>query len=96
MPNVKAAFDAWSPTLEGLSPEEIKAAILKMKPFIVHTSTADYVRLPRYQYDIALINYKQQESLIRAVPMGEGIIDYETFFDTLREMLVSCSLSNFR
>jgi len=28
----------------------------------------------------------QQETLIRAVPIGEGIIDYETFFNTLREI----------
>ncbi len=86
LPNVKAAFDAWSPTLEGLSSEEIRAAIWKMKPFIVHTTAADYVRLPRYRYDSSLTNYMQQETLIRAVPIGEGIIDYETFFDTLREI----------
>jgi sugar phosphate isomerase/epimerase len=86
MPNVKAAFDAWSPTLEGLSSEEIKAAIWKMKPFIVHTTAADYVRLPRYHYDSSLTNYMQQETLIRAVPMGKGIIDYETFFNTLKEI----------
>jgi sugar phosphate isomerase/epimerase len=86
MPNVKAAFDAWSPTLEGLSSEEIKAAVLKMKPFIVHTTMADYVRLPRYRYDGDLINYVQQETLMRAVPVGEGIIDYETFFEALKEI----------
>jgi sugar phosphate isomerase/epimerase len=86
LPNVKAAFDAWSPTLEGLSSEEIKAAILKMKPFIVHTTAADYVRLPRYRYELTLTNYLERETLIRAVPIGEGFIDYETFFNTLREI----------
>ena len=86
LPNVKAAFDAWSPTLEGLTPEQIRAAILKMKPFIVHTTAADYVRLPRYRYDSSLTNYMQSETLIRAVPMGKGIIDYETFFNTLKEI----------
>jgi sugar phosphate isomerase/epimerase len=86
LPNVKAAFDAWSPTLEGLSSEQIKAAILKMKPFIVHTTAADYVRLPRYHYQSTLTNYLERETLIRAVPMGEGFIDYETFFNTLREI----------
>jgi len=50
LPNVKAAFDCWSPTLEGLSSEEIKQAIYKMKPYIVHTTTADYAKLPRYKY----------------------------------------------
>ncbi|MBL7154163.1 MAG: sugar phosphate isomerase/epimerase [Phycisphaerae bacterium] len=86
LPNVQAAFDAWSPTLEGLSPGQIKAAILKMKPFIVHTTAADYVRLPRYRYESTLTNYVQSETLIRAVPMGKGIIDYETFFNTLKEI----------
>jgi sugar phosphate isomerase/epimerase len=86
LPNVKAAFDAWSPTLEGLNSEQIKAAILKMKPFIVHTTAADYVRLPRYHYEHTLTNYLQRDALIRAVPMGQGIVDYETFFNTLKEI----------
>jgi len=86
MPNVKAAFDAWAPTLQGLSSEEIRAAILKMKPFIVHTTVADYVRLPRYHYEHSLTNYLERDTLIRAVPIGEGIVDYETFFNTLKEI----------
>ena len=86
MPNVKAAFDACTPTLEDLSPEEIRAAVLKMKPFIVHTTAAQYVTLPRYHYAETLINYSQDETLIRAVPIGEGIVDYETFFNSLKEI----------
>ena len=86
LPNVKAAFDAWTPTLQGLNAEELRAAILKMKPFIVHTTAADYVRLPRYHYEHKLTNYLQRDTLIRAVPMGEGIVDYETFFNTLKEI----------
>jgi len=86
LPNVKAAFDAWSLRLQGLSPEEIRAAVLKMAPFIVHTTAAQYVRLPRYQYQDNLINFAEQQSLIRAVPMAEGIIDYETFFNVLKEV----------
>jgi sugar phosphate isomerase/epimerase len=86
LPNVKAAFDAWSPTLAGLSSEQIRAAILKMKPYIVHTTAADYVRLPRYSYESNFTNYTKREDLIRAVPMGEGIIDYKTFISTLKEI----------
>ena len=86
LPNVKAAFDAWAPTLQGLSSEEIRSAIIKLKPFIVHTSAADYVRLPRYRYEHSLTNYLQRDALVRAVPMGEGIVDYETFFNTLKEI----------
>ena len=86
LPNVKAAFDAWSPALQGLNPQQIRAAVLKMAPFIVHTTAAQYVRLPRYQYQDDLINFTERESLIRAVPMAEGIIDYETFFNALKEI----------
>ncbi len=86
LPNVKAAWDAWSPTLEGLSSEEIRQSILKMKTFIVHTTTADYVRLPQFHYEHNLTNYLRREDVLRAVPMGEGIIDYHTFFNTLKEI----------
>jgi sugar phosphate isomerase/epimerase len=86
LPNVKAAFDCWSPTLEGLSPEEIKEAILTMKPYIVHTTTADYEELPRFRYDLTHTNYAQLESQMRAVPIGEGFLDYKTFINTLKEI----------
>jgi sugar phosphate isomerase/epimerase len=86
LPNVKAAFDCWSPTLEGLTPEEIKKAIYTMKPYIVHTTTADYKELPRYTYEINHTNYVRQESQMRAVPIGEGFLDYKTFLNTLKEI----------
>jgi len=86
LPNVKAAFDAWTPALQGLSSGELKAAILKMQPFIVHTTAADYVRLPQYRLELGLTNFLQRDTLIRAVPIGEGFIDYQTFFNTLKEI----------
>lgn len=86
LPNVMAAFDAWSPTLEGLDSGEIARAIKKMKPYIVHTTAADYVYLKRYRYEGTLTNYIPQETVVRAVPMGEGIIDYKTFIGTLKEI----------
>jgi sugar phosphate isomerase/epimerase len=86
MPNVKAAFDCWSPTLEGLTPEEIKQAIYTMKPHIVHTTTADYEELPRFKYEINHTNYTKLTSQMRAVPMGEGFLDYKTFINTLKEI----------
>jgi sugar phosphate isomerase/epimerase len=86
LPNVEAAFDLWTPTLQGLNSEQIRAAVLKMRPFIVHTTAAQYVRLPRYHYENNLINFTERESLIRAVPMPKGIIDYETFFNALKEI----------
>ena len=84
--NVKAGWDAWSPTLEGLSTEEIKESIYKMKPYIVNTIAANYIRMPRYHYEHHLTNYLRQDDVLRAVPMGEGIIDYKTFFNTLKEI----------
>lgn len=86
LPNIKAAFDLWTPTLQGLNSEQIRAAVLKMKPFIVHTTAAQYVRLPRYHYEETLINFTPEQALIRAVPMDRGFLDYETFFNALKEI----------
>lgn len=86
MPNVKAAFDPWTPTLQGMSPEQIREAVLKMKPFIVHTTAAQYVQLPRFHYEHDFTNFSQDQSLIRAVPIDRGIIDYKTFFNALKEI----------
>lgn len=86
LPNVKAAFDCWSPTLEGLSSEEIKKAIYTMKPYIVHTTTADYEELPRFRYEATQTNCIPLVSQMRAVTMGEGFLDYKTFINTLKEI----------
>ena len=86
LPNVKAAFDCWSPTLEGLTTEEIRQAIHKMKPYIVHTTTADYDELPRFRYDLNHTNYLRLESQMRAVSIGEGFLDYKSFINTLKEI----------
>lgn len=86
-PNVKAGFDAWSPTLEGMKPAEIAEAIHKMAGYIDFTIAADYRKFPRYQYDPTLVNYvRQPTDLVRAVPMGTGIIDYQSFFNALRDI----------
>ncbi len=86
MPNVMSGWDAWSPTLEGLSKEEIRESILKMKPFIVNTIAADYITMPRYHYENHLTNYIAEKPVMRAVPMGTGVIDYENFIGTLKEI----------
>lgn len=86
MPNVMAGWDAWSPSLEGLNPDQLRESILKMKPFIINTIAADYVAHPRFSYVNDLTNYTEQQSVMRAVPMGRGIIDYKTWFDTLKEI----------
>ena len=57
-----------------------------MKPYIVHTTTADYKELPRFKYDLIHTNYLVQESQMRAVPMGKGFLDYKSFINTLKEI----------
>jgi len=79
-PNCRAMFDAWSPALQG---DDLAAAVRKMAPFIVHTTVADYVRRPRFSYVPQLVNYARENDAIRAVPMGEGFIDYRAFFGAL-------------
>jgi sugar phosphate isomerase/epimerase len=82
-PACKAAFDAWSPALHG---SDLAAAVKVMAPHIVHTTVADYVRRQRFRYLPPLVNYGREPDAIRAVPPGEGFIDYPSFFKTLREV----------
>jgi sugar phosphate isomerase/epimerase len=86
MPNVLAGWDAWSPSLEGLNAEQLRESILKMKPFIANTIAADYVSHPRFSYVNNLTNYQAEQPVMRAVPMGQGIIDYKTWFSALKEI----------
>ncbi|HEY5914309.1 MAG TPA: sugar phosphate isomerase/epimerase family protein [Verrucomicrobiae bacterium] len=82
-PNVKLMFDAWSPALRG---EDLYQAAKKAAPHAVATTCADYVRLRRHTYVPESVNYRPMEpDLVRAVPMGEGVIDYRAFFRGLRE-----------
>lgn len=81
--NCKAAFDAWAPALQG---SDLVAAVKKLAPYIVHTTVADYVRRPRFRYQPPLVNYMPEPDAIRAVPMGDGFIDYRNFFQALREI----------
>jgi sugar phosphate isomerase/epimerase len=82
-PNCKAMFDAWAPALHGM---DLEAAVMKMAPYLVHTTVADYVRRPRFRYQPSLVNYARETDSIRAVPMGEGFIDYRAFFQALAKI----------
>jgi sugar phosphate isomerase/epimerase len=84
--NVVAGWDAWSPSLEGFNAEQLRESILKMKPFIANTIAADYVSHPRFSYVNNLTNYQAEQAVMRAVPMGQGIIDYKTWFAALKEI----------
>ena len=79
--NCRACFDAWSPTLHGI---DVAAAAEKMAPLTVHTTAADYVKLPRYEYQPQLVNYTEEPAYVQAVPMGDGMIDYGGFLSALQ------------
>ena len=82
-PNCKLGFDAWSPSLRG---ESIYDAAKKMAHHTVCTTNADYVRLPRFHYQPELVNYvSASPDMVRAVPFGNGFIDYAAFFAGLQE-----------
>jgi sugar phosphate isomerase/epimerase len=83
-PNCKAAFDAWSPALQGINGKELADAACKMAPLMVYTTVADYRKQPRFKYDATITNYIRQDDVVRAVPMGTGFIDYKAFFDALK------------
>jgi sugar phosphate isomerase/epimerase len=82
-PNCKAMFDAWAPALQST---DLAAAVKKMAPYLAFTTVADYVKRPRFHYQPQLINYERQTDAVRAVPMGEGFIDYRGFFKALQEV----------
>ena len=82
-PNCKLGFDAWSPALRG---ENLYECARKMAPYAAITTNADYIRLPRFQYQPQLINYERAlPDMVRAVKFGEGFIDYPAFFAGLRD-----------
>ena len=84
-PNCKAAFDAWSPALEGINGPDLKRVAAKMGPDVIYTTVADYVKHPRFVYDATLANYIRKDDVSRAVAFGDGFIDYKAFFEGLRE-----------
>jgi sugar phosphate isomerase/epimerase len=81
-PNCKAMFDPWAPALQG---EDLYACAKALAPRMVQTTIADYVRLERWEYMPHLVNYRQMPAMVRAVPVGQGFIDLESFFKGLHE-----------
>ena len=81
--NCKLGFDAWSPALRG---EDLYESARRAAPHTAITTNADYVRLPRFQYQPAQVNYQPvAPDLVRAVPFGQGFIDYKAFFRGLTD-----------
>ncbi|HUW62414.1 MAG TPA: sugar phosphate isomerase/epimerase family protein [Candidatus Bathyarchaeia archaeon] len=81
-PNCKAMFDPWAPALQG---EDLYSWAKAAAPYMVQTTLADYVRLNRYAYQPGLVNYREVPAMVRAVPLGEGFIDFDAFFRGLKE-----------
>ncbi len=82
-PNCKLGFDAWSPALRG---ESLYDVAKKAAPHTVITTNADYIRVPRHRYRPELVNYEPvSPDWVRAVPFGQGFIDYPAFFQGLRD-----------
>lgn len=81
--NCKLMFDSWSPCLRG---EPVYETAKMMAPHTVHTTFADYVRLPRFRYDPGLVNYRAGgPDMVRAVPMGDGDLANAEFLRGLGE-----------
>jgi sugar phosphate isomerase/epimerase len=82
-PNVKLGFDAWSPALRG---EDLYDAARRAAAYTVITTNADYIRLPRFRYKSELTNYERVlPDMARAVPFGDGFIDFQAFFAGLAD-----------
>jgi sugar phosphate isomerase/epimerase len=82
-PNCGLGFDAWSPALRG---ESLYEAARVAAPHAVITTNADYVRFERFAYRPELVNYERRSPpMVRAVPFGEGFIDYAAFFSGLTD-----------
>jgi sugar phosphate isomerase/epimerase len=82
-PNLKAMFDPWSVALTG---GDLQRAARQMAPFMVQTTLADYVQIERFAYRPALVNYERlSPPWARAVPLGDGFINFAAFFAGLRE-----------
>ena len=56
-----------------------------MKPYLAMTIAADYAVWQRPLYNPDLINFEAGKPIMRAVPMGEGVIDYKTFIGSLKK-----------
>jgi len=81
-PNCRAMFDAWSIAQHGT---DLYTWGERMAPRMAQTTIADYVEQPRYHLSTSLSSYQRMPSYLRAVPVGQGFIDYEGFFRGLRK-----------
>lgn len=80
-PNCICMYDCWSAFLLG---EDLAEGVRQMAPQMRFTTAADYVVLPRGKLRISPGSYERvSPPLVLAAKMGEGDLDYKTFFDAL-------------
>lgn len=58
----------------------------KLKPFIVHTTAAQYITVPRYHYLPEFTDYHKILGVNLEILMGPGMVDYNSFFNALKEI----------
>jgi sugar phosphate isomerase/epimerase len=80
--NCHAMFDPWAPALHG---DDLYECARALAPHMVQTTLADYARLERYRYVPGLVNYEPLTPMMRAVPLGEGIVQLDRFFAGLKD-----------
>jgi sugar phosphate isomerase/epimerase len=76
-----AMFDAWSAAIHGT---DLAKSAEKLAPLMAQTTVADYKQRQRFRYRPELTNYESDTAELIAVPMGEGFIDYDKFFQGCR------------
>jgi sugar phosphate isomerase/epimerase len=80
-PNFIPMVDYWSIHLRG---EPLGDDLRQLIPRMRFTTVADYIVLPRFRYEPALVNYTAvNPPLVMAVPMGSGDLDYASFLEFL-------------
>ena len=80
--NLLPMHDCWSVFLRG---EDLASGVRQMAPRMRFTTVADYVTIPRDKYRPDMVNYTAAApAFCMAVPMGEGELDYSTFFTELK------------
>ena len=81
-PNIKALFDPWSIALTG---GDLYQAARQMAPLMVQTTLADYVRIERFAYRPALVNYERRD------PDWVARCRWETASSTSLRSLLGCA-----
>lgn len=89
-PQLRVVFDA--PTLVEQK-EDLRQAVLAMGDLIVHSHLSDFADRPHFTYDPGNVRYLPEQPLHPAVPIGQGVTDYETFVRALAEVGYQGALS---